>query len=427
MAILNVVSGLLLQLSTRRPLRRRPPVRRCSRAALTLEALESRVCLSLLISSNRTNEILSYDANTGDYQGVFASGGGLMNPGDLVIGPDGNLYVSSNGTNNVLRYDGTTGAFIDVFTQGGDLEKPSGIAFGPDGNLYVNGHSNNSVQRFDGLTGQYIDTFVPSGSGGLSGPSEGLAFGPDGNLYINSTGTNDIRRFKRQTGEFIDVFTQGGDLMDPSYVLFGPDGNLYVGSHIVSRILRYDGTTGEFIDAFVTDSSGGLRNPTNFQFGPDGNLYVNSRGTQNVLRYDGVTGDFIDVFIPRGGELNAPTGMLFTSDGATAPAHAASARAPGKDPHTLPEPVSAQVFMALSRVTPDSRSNSFSSLSVTPVQRPGPLDGGDPLSPPRPSGEDVVSRPDRENRSLALQGGDALLGDPLEPMQQGAAPRHDDF
>src|SRR5262249_20870442 len=103
-----------------------------------------------------------------------------------------------------------------------------------------------------------------------------------------------------------------GDLMHPSYALFGPDGNFYVGSHIISRIMRYVGQTGRFLDAFVPDSSGGLKNPTNFQFGPDGNLYVNSRGTQNVLRFDGVTGDFIDVFIPSGGELNAPSGMLFT-------------------------------------------------------------------------------------------------------------------
>src|SRR6516162_2772990 len=115
MAILNVARKFF-QRSALRP-GRRPT------AALTLEVLESRVCLSLLISSNRTNEVLSYDDQTGDYQGVFASGGGLMNPGGLAVGPDDNLYVASNGTNEVLRFDGTTGAFIDVFTQGVDLQK----------------------------------------------------------------------------------------------------------------------------------------------------------------------------------------------------------------------------------------------------------------------------------------------------------------
>ena len=371
MPIWNSVSGLIRDLSGRPPVRR-PGGRKHPRATLTLEVLESRVCLSLLISSNRTNEILSYDETTGAYQGVFASGGGLLNPGGLAIGPDGNLYVSSNGTNNVLRYDGTTGAFIDVFTSGGDLAKPSGLIFGPDGNLYVNSHSNDSVQRFDGVTGQYIDTFVPSGSGGLSGPSEGLKFGPDGNLYVNSTGTDDVRRFNGQTGEFMEVFTQGGDLMHPSYLLFGPDGNLYVGSHVISRIMRYEGLTGQFIDPFVPDSSGGLRNPTNFQFGPDGNLYVNSRGTQNVLRFDGVTGDFIDEFIPAGGELNAPSGMLFTSEASRSGSDAAHGRtgsvaASGKTRFALLDPASAQAFPSragtINEVRPDG-------VSFTPPQGP---------------------------------------------------------
>jgi outer membrane protein assembly factor BamB len=283
--------------------------RRQASVRLALEPLESRVCLSLLISSNRADDVLSFDDQTGEFQGVFAQGGGLVRPGGLAIGPDGNLYVSSNHTNNILRFDGSTGAFIDVFAATFDMTKPSGLIFGPDGNLYVNSHDTNSVLRFDGQTGRYLGPFVSPGSGGLSGPSEGLAFGPDGNLYVNSSNTDAVLRFDGQTGTFIDDFAHGGDLMHPSGLLFGPDGNLFVGSHIVSRILRYDGQTGDFIDVFA--DAGGLRNPTVFAFGPDGNLYVNSRGTQNVLRFDGMTGEFLDEFIPHNSNLNAPSGMLF--------------------------------------------------------------------------------------------------------------------
>src|SRR6516225_6107151 len=395
MAILNVARKFF-QRSALRPGRR-------PKTALTLEVLESRVCLSLLISSNRTSEVLSYDEQTGDYQGVFASGGGLVHPGGLAIGSDGNLYVASNGTDNVLRFDGASGKFIDVFTKGGDLSKPSGIVFGPDGNLYVSSHSNDSVQRFDGQTGEYIDSFVASGSGGLSGPSEGLNFGPDGNLYVNSTGTNDVRRFDGQTGKFIDVFTKGGDLMHPSYLLFGPDGNLYVGSHIISRIMRYDGTTGAFIDAFVPESSGGLRNPTVFQFGPDGILYVNSRGSQNVLRFDGATGDFINIFIPSGGELNAPSGMLFTGGaGPRQPAgqFRAHAVAIGQSRNLI----DAGEFAVLDKFS------FFSASNLVPEQ------SAEPRAPFSYVGMSPVLRPEPGQQLSSRQLGETHCSDPVEPM-----------
>ena len=298
----------------RGPRRARTGPKRTS-VKLRLEALEHRLCLTWLISSNRTHQVLSYDEQTGDFLGVFAMDDNLMNPGGLATGPDGNLYVASNGTNEVLRFDINTGQFIDIFASG-DLQKPSGITFGPDGNLYVNSHDTNSVVRFDGITGKFIDEFVAPGDGGLDGPSEGIAFGPDNNLYVNSSNTDSVLRFDGQTGKYIDVFDNGGDLMHPGGLWFGPDNNLYVASHIESRILRYDGTTGDFIDTFASD--GGLRSPTDGAFGNDGNLYVSSRGSQNILRYDGMTGAFIDEFIPRGGPLNAPSHILLVDSGSGA-------------------------------------------------------------------------------------------------------------
>ncbi len=289
----------------RRPGPKRTPVQ------LRVEVLEARLCLTWLISSNRTNQVLSYDEKTGNFLGVFAMDDNLMNPGGLAIGPDGNLYVASNGTNEVLRFDIQTGKFLDIFASD-KLQKPSGLTFGPDGNLYVNSHDTDSVVRFDGKTGKFIDEFVAPGDGGLSGPSEGIAFGPDNNLYVNSSNTFNVLRFDGQTGKFIDVFNNGGDLMHPGGLWFGPDNNLYVASHIESRILRYDGQTGKFIDVFASD--GGLRNPTYGAFGNDGNLYVSSRGSQNILRYDGTTGAFIDEFIPRNDSLNAPSHILLVDN-----------------------------------------------------------------------------------------------------------------
>ncbi|MBO1351009.1 MAG: hypothetical protein EBE86_028245 [Hormoscilla sp. GUM202] len=69
----------------------------------------------LLVSSANSDEVLRYDATTGFFLDVFASGGGLDNPFGLTFGPDGNLYVSSSLTDQVLRYDGTTGFWRCTF------------------------------------------------------------------------------------------------------------------------------------------------------------------------------------------------------------------------------------------------------------------------------------------------------------------------
>ena len=47
------------------------------------------------------------------------------------------LLVASWYTNSVLRYDAHTGAFIDVFASGGGLSHPEGLALGPRRTLLV--------------------------------------------------------------------------------------------------------------------------------------------------------------------------------------------------------------------------------------------------------------------------------------------------
>ena len=69
----------------------------------------------LLVTSQFNHSVLEYNATTGAFVRVAASGGALGDPLGLVVGLDGNVLVSDGQTNQVKRYDGTTGAFMDVF------------------------------------------------------------------------------------------------------------------------------------------------------------------------------------------------------------------------------------------------------------------------------------------------------------------------
>jgi hypothetical protein len=145
---------------------------------------------------------------------------GLSQPFGLIKDPGGNLLVASFGTDSVRRYDGETGVFVDTFAAGQGLMQPRNIVYGPDGNLYMT-TGNHQVMRFDGLHGAFIDTFVPAGCGGLRDPY-GLEFGSDGNLYVVSGATSSVLRYDGQTGAFLNTFVQpgGGGLDAASYALF---------------------------------------------------------------------------------------------------------------------------------------------------------------------------------------------------------------
>ena len=250
---------------------------------------------------------------------VTAGSGGLDNPGDLVLGPDGNLYVGSKLGDSILRYDAATGELLGTFvaTGSGGLDGPQGLLLGPDGNLYVTSRLTDEVLRFNGTTGAFIDEFVTAGSDGLDDPVE-LALGADGNLYVSSRYTDEILRYDGTTGTALGAFTTAGSggLNSPHDLVFGPDDNLYVASQATLSVLRYSGITGAFIDEFVTSGSGGLTDPVHMVFGPDGDLYVGSALNDSVLRYNGSTGAFIEDYVSAGsGGLDRPIGLLFDADG----------------------------------------------------------------------------------------------------------------
>jgi sugar lactone lactonase YvrE len=101
--------------------------------------------LSLLDPTYPTDSAVLRFSPTGDFLGIAATGNGLTRPYGNAFGPDGSLYVSSFRTNQILRFNGQTGEFLGVFASdntGGlgspnGLNGPNGLLFGPDGSLYV--------------------------------------------------------------------------------------------------------------------------------------------------------------------------------------------------------------------------------------------------------------------------------------------------
>lgn len=287
--------------------------------------MKSMVCAVALVSgSAAANDMLVCGWHSDDvlqcHQGscetlVEPGAGGLGRPHSITLHTNGDLLVTSIATNNVLRFDRTTGAFEGVFISGGGLLNPTKVAYGPDGNIYVSSFGNNTVRVFD-PDGAFVGTRVQPGEGGLSG-AESITFGPDDHMYISSRFTNSIKKYHWETGEYLGDFVQPGDggLDEPFHACFSADGTmLYVSSAESDAVVLYDGATGDLIEVLIADDpetpeideSGGLDSPHDVTIGPDDLLYVTSWLSDEVLTYE-LDGTFVGV----AAEIDGPLEVVF--------------------------------------------------------------------------------------------------------------------
>ncbi len=258
---------------------------------------------NLLVSGRGSNNIVEFDAATGNFVKVFASGGLLNNPVGMAIGNDGNVYVSNGLGLNVLKYD-ANGNSLGVFASGGGLGEPRDLTFGPDGNLYVASGTTRQIIKYDGTTGASMGVFATTG---LNGPV-GLTFGPNNDLFVSSALNNRVIRFNGTTGASLGIFASGGGLSNPTDLLFRPDGNLYVLSAVSNQVLRYQASTGAFVDVFA--QGGGLNIGLGMLFDSVGDILVGSNQSNQILNYSGATGAFQQVFASNA-SLQNPNGMTY--------------------------------------------------------------------------------------------------------------------
>ncbi len=271
-------------------------------AAAALGAAHAALAQELLVSNFGSSTITRYDMNTRQLIATHGAGSGLVNPLAARVGPDGKLYVTSEGSNAILRFNANTGAFIDTFVAAGagGLTQPSGLDWGPDGNLYVASFDGNRVLRYHGATGAFLSTFITTGLGGLNGADNGMIFGPDGHLYIPSYFGSRVLRYNGATGAFMGNFMT---VSRPRVLVFR-ENDILVTSE-TQGIRRHNKSTGAFLSTFALAGTNGLSTPIGLAIGPDGSVYAATGGNSRVLKYSGA-GTFQQTFLNAAAGVNLP-------------------------------------------------------------------------------------------------------------------------
>lgn len=203
----------------------------------------------LLVLNEFSHNVLEFNGTTGAFISTLISSAalgaaGILDPNDMEVGPDGNLYISSHfndGGINVVKFNATTGASLGVFASTlSPTHHTHGLAFDAAGNLYQGNLDGLLVEKFDGVTGASMGTFASAP--GMT-PIGDLVFGP-ANLYVTTTGGAGVARFT-STGSLVDYLpTTAGSAYWGAMV---DSGTLYLSNLSAGTLRKFDATTGAFI------------------------------------------------------------------------------------------------------------------------------------------------------------------------------------
>jgi streptogramin lyase len=159
----------------------------------------------------------------------------------VAIDAEGNVYVSTIGDNirAVVRYDKGT-SFAEAKRFGG-MQDPGDIEVSPDGTVYVGDRRGSppSVKRFD-ANGKLLKTIklqMPATAG--AGAQYGIAVDPDCNLWVTNVGQRNVMKYT-PSGKLLATATSG-DMIGLD-VAVGPKGDVYVfdqnGPYSVVRLVE---------------------------------------------------------------------------------------------------------------------------------------------------------------------------------------------
>ncbi len=155
-------------------------------------SVESAATLVYAVSFS-TGELISFE--TGDPSGTrqtLLSGGSLVSPASLAIGPDGNLYIGENGDGStfaprISKFEPSTLTLSTVFPFAGFDVFPASLAF--QGHDLLIGRNpffadSGPIVKLSNATGGALAVSDYTTGGSLTS-SPGIALADDGTLYVS--------------------------------------------------------------------------------------------------------------------------------------------------------------------------------------------------------------------------------------------------
>lgn len=110
-----------------------------------------------LFVSAGADAVIEVDAQTGQVLGTFASGGGLYSPNQILFAGD-RLFVGGDTPAWIFAFDAFSGDFIEVFASGYGMAFPGPLLQHPNGNLLISSGFGNSILEFDLESGDFVGT-----------------------------------------------------------------------------------------------------------------------------------------------------------------------------------------------------------------------------------------------------------------------------
>jgi streptogramin lyase len=283
-----------------------------------------------------------------------ASSPSSVAPGDITVGPEGDLWFPELGTNRIGTIT-MTGLLFRELTVPGAAALGRVIAAGPDRKVWVLGYGLDArVHVWEADTSgvvQEIALLGDSPAPGVGFLPAGITAGPDGNMWVSNfaeilrvSPAGQVRRFPVDAYAIANSITAGADgnlwFVDsigpfaarrqglcritpdgaidrvlyeakrqgtswPSSIVTGADGNLWFADNGYSEVVRV--TTNP-----VSKTVYPLVGPSELAAGPDGNIWVTIPGRRTVARLTS-TGLLTEFELPTSRSI--PSGIVAALDG----------------------------------------------------------------------------------------------------------------